>query len=346
MTPDPVSTTSLALSPVSSAQAERAGNVREPTRSTGSSRGDRMFEAATTVLAAGAVLTLAALLILLIVGGWPALNRFGLSFFMTTTWDPVHERFGAAHLVYGTLVTSLIALLLATPLGVGAALYIAEYAPEWLREPVSIVVELLAVIPSIIYGLWGYFVLAPVMRRVIEPALKGLFGDVPILGGLFQGATIGRDLLTAGVILAIMILPTVMAISREVFRAVPDTQREGMLALGATKWEAIRDAVLPYARAGLVGAAMLGLARALGETMAVTMLIGNSSSRINGSLLTPGYTMASAIANQFGEADGEVYFSAIVAVALTLLLVSSVVQLLSRLFVWRFVRGVGHEIAA
>jgi phosphate transport system permease protein len=297
---------------------------------------DRWFARVVAAAAAGSILTLVALAALLFYDALPAVARYGLDFVTTTDWDPVAERFGAFHYVYGTLVTSVLALLLAAPIGIAAALFVTEYAPRWLGEPVSFVVELLAVIPSIIYGLWGFFVLAPLMRGSIEPALKDTVGVVPVIGGLFAGPPRGKDMLVAGVILAIMILPTVVAISREVFRAVPDTQREGMLALGATKWETLRGAVIPYARRGLVGAAGLGLARALGETMAVTMVIGNSSAAINGSLLNPGYTMASAIANQFTEADKEIYFSAIVEVALVLLLVATAVNLLSRLLVWRF----------
>jgi len=286
-----------------------------------------------------------ALVALLVVYAWSSIVRYGLTFLTTTTWDPVFQEFGAAHFIYGTLVTSAVALVLATPLAVGAALFVAEYAPRWLGEPVGFVVELLAVIPSIIYGLWGLFVLAPAMRAAVEPFLKDTIGQVPVVGALFSGPIVGRDLLIGGVILAIMILPTVMAISREVLRAVPDTQREGMLALGATKWETIQQAVLPYARGGIVGAAGLGLARALGETMAVTMVVGNSSKAITASLFTPGYTLASAIANQFTEADTEIYFSAIVEVALALLLVSTGVNLFARLLVWRFVRGGGSEVA-
>jgi phosphate transport system permease protein len=238
-------------------------------------------------------------------------------------------------------VTSLIALAVATPIGVGCALFLAEYAPLWLRGPVSFVIELLAAIPSIIYGLWGFFILAPTMRTMVEPLLKNTLGPLPLIGALFGGPIIGRDLLVAGAILAIMILPTITAVSREVLRAVPDTQREGMLALGATRWETLRKAVLPYARSGIAGAAILGLARALGETMAVTMVIGNSSTRISASLFTPGYTMASAIANQFTEADKASYFSAIVAVALVLLLVAASMNVLARLLVWTVARGPG-----
>src|ERR671932_1038333 len=240
-----------------------------------------------------------------------------------------------------TALAVTVALLLATPIGVGCALFIAEYAPLRMRAPVSFLIELLAAIPSVIYCLWGFFVLAPVMRAAVEPFLKGTLGPVPIVGALFSGPAVGRDLLVAGVILAIMILPTITAVSREILRAVPDTQREGMLALGATKWETIRKAVLPYARSGIAGAAILGLARALGETMAVTMVIGNSSTRISASLFTPGYTMASAIANQFTEADKASYFSAIVAVALVLLLIAASMNVLARLLVWTVARRPG-----
>jgi phosphate transport system permease protein len=314
--------------------APEPARAREAGR--GAARTDAYFAGGVAVAAAGSVVTLAALAVLLLYDAWPAVLRYGPAFLTTTDWDPVAEHFGAFHFVYGTLVTSLVALVLATPIGVGVALFVAEYAPRWLGDPVSFVVELLAVIPSIIYGLWGFFVLAPLMRGSVEPALKDTIGVIPVVGGLFAGPPRGKDMLVAGVILAIMILPTIVAISREVFRAVPDTQREGMLALGATKWETIRNAVLPYARGGIAGAAGLGLARALGETMAVTMVIGNSSASITGSLLNPGYTMASAIANQFTEADKEIYFSAIVEVALVLLLVATAVNLLSRLLVWRF----------
>lgn len=304
-----------------------------------SGKGDRCFELTAAGAAAAAIATLGALALLLLLYSWPSIARYGLSFFTTTDWDPVAERFGAAHFVYGTVATSIVALLLATPVGVGAALFIGEYAPLRLAEPVSFVVELLAVIPSIVYGLWGFFVLAPFMRGSVEPALRDSVGQVPIVGTLFSGPIVGKDLLVAGVILAIMILPTVTAISREVLRAVPDTQREGMLALGATKWEAIRHAVLPYARGGIAGALGLGLARALGETMAVTMVVGNSSSRITGSLFTPGYTMSSAIANQFTEAAKAIHFAALVEVALVLLLVATIINLFARLLVSRFASG-------
>lgn len=305
----------------------------------GSNLGDRIFKGITTASAASIILILVALVVFLLIEAWPAISRFGFGFLMTTDWDPVKEKFGSLHLIYGTLVTSIIGLLIAGPIGVGAALFLAEYAPNWIRTPVSFVIEMLAVIPSIIFGLWAFFLLAPFLRFTIEPALKSTVGQLPVIGVLFSGPTIGKDYLTAGIILAIMILPTVTAISREIFLTVPDTQREGLLALGGTKWETIKLAVLPYARAGVIGALMLGFGRAFGETMAVTMVIGNSSKSINPSLFTPGYTMASAIANQFTEADKEIYFAAIVEVAVVLLGVSAIVNLLARLIIWRLAAG-------
>jgi phosphate transport system permease protein len=304
-------------------------------RRSGTRWGDTLFRDATAAAALSIVVVLVALFGLLVADSMPALRRYGFSFVTTSTWDNVKEQFGALPYIYGTLVTSAVALVLALPIGVGAALYIAEFAPRPLRAPVAFTVELLAAIPSIIYGLWGFFILAPVMRAQVEPALQRAFGPVPVIGGLFQGPAIGKDLLTGGVILAIMILPTITAVAREILLAVPPAQRDGMLGLGATRWETIRYALLPYARAGIIGGAMLGLARALGETMAVTMVIGNSSRRITGSLLTPGYTMASAIANQFNEADKAIYFSALVEVALVLLLVCLAVNLAARFLVWQ-----------
>jgi phosphate transport system permease protein len=297
---------------------------------------DPIFRALVTGIGGLVIVGLVGLVALLVVDSWPSIERYGVGFITSSSWDPVKEEFGAWPYVYGTLFSSLLALLIATPVAVGAALFLAEYAPPWLRNPVSFLVELLAAIPSIIYGLWGFFVLAPVMRAAVEPTLKSILAPIPGLNVLVQGPVLGRDMLVAGVILAIMILPTIMSVAREVFLTVPNTQREGMIGLGATKWETITWAVLPYARSGVIAASMLGLARALGETMAVTMVIGNSSRNVNFSLFTPGYTMASAIANQFREADKDIYFAAIVNVALVLLLVSGIVNGLARLIVWKF----------
>jgi phosphate transport system permease protein len=302
-------------------------------------RGDRIFGIVVLVAAACVPLLLIGIVVLLLLDALPAIQQFGFGFLVTSDWDPVAEKFGAAAYIFGTVVTSLIAVLIAGPVGVACAVFVAEYAPKWLREPVSFLITLLAAIPSIIYGLWGFFVLAPVMRSAVEPFLKNTLGNVPVIGALFSGPAVGRDLLVAGVILAIMILPTITTVSREILRAVPNTQREGMLALGATRWETIQGAVLPYARGGIAGATILGLARALGETMAVTMVIGNSSTQIRPSLFTPGYTMASAIANQFTEADKAIYFSAVVEIALVLLLVAALMNVAARLLGWSAARG-------
>jgi phosphate transport system permease protein len=297
-------------------------------------RGDRIFGIVVLVAAACVPLLLIGIVVLLLLDALPAIQQFGFGFLVTSDWDPVAEKFGAAAYIFGTVVTSLIAVLIAGPVGVACAVFVAEYAPKWLREPVSFLITLLAAIPSIIYGLWGFFVLAPVMRSAVEPFLKNTLGNVPVIGALFSGPAVGRDLLVAGVILAIMILPTITTVSREILRAVPNTQREGMLALGATRWETIQGAVLPYARGGIAGATILGLARALGETMAVTMVIGNRH-EISASIFQPGYTMASLIANEFSEATSDAHLSALVAVGAVLFVVTIVVNSVARWLVWR-----------
>lgn len=296
---------------------------------------DRIFAAGVAALALLVPLTLVAITLLILIDSWPALTTFGLSYFTTTEWDPVKLVFGAAAYVYGTLVTTIIAVVLAAPVAVGAAIYLTEFAPRAIRAPIAFTIELLAYIPSIVYGLWAIFVMVPVMRSTIEPALQATLGQVPVVGHLFRGTPVGFDLLSGGVVLAIMILPILMAVSREVLLAVPPTQREAMIGLGATRWEAVSRAVLPYARPGIIGGAVLGVGRAFGETMAVTMVVGNSSREISGSLFVPGYTMASAIANQFVEADSELYFSAIVEIALVLLLVAIIVNGVARVLIRR-----------
>jgi phosphate transport system permease protein len=296
---------------------------------------DRIFAAGVAALAMLVPLTLAAITLLILIDSWPALTTFGLAYFTTTEWDPVKLVFGAAAYVYGTLVTTIIAVMLAAPIAVGAAIYLTEFAPRAVRAPIAFTIELLAYIPSIVYGLWAIFVMVPVMRAVVEPALQATLGPLPVIGHLFSGTPVGFDLLSGGVVLAIMILPILMAVSREVLLAVPPTQREAMIGLGATRWEAVSRAVLPYARPGIIGGAVLGVGRAFGETMAVTMVVGNSSREIGGSLFVPGYTMASAIANQFVEADSELYFSAIVEIALVLLLVAFLVNGVARILIRR-----------
>src|SRR5213076_50324 len=237
----------------------------------GANVGDRLYRAALTALALTLPLLLLALVSELVMNAWPAIRRFGLHFVWTSVWDPVAGVFGAAPMIFGTIASSLLALLFAVPLALGVAIYLTEFSPKWLRQPVAFLVELLAAIPSVVYGLWGVFVLIPFLRTAVVPPLKAVLGWTPFLQGVFYG----NSLLAGGVILAIMIVPYIAAVSREVLLAVPGSQREAALAMGATRWEAVRSAVLPYGRAGLIGAVILGLGRALGETMAVTMLIGN-----------------------------------------------------------------------
>ncbi|MGH7644165.1 MAG: phosphate ABC transporter permease subunit PstC, partial [Gemmatimonadales bacterium] len=250
------------------------------------------------------------------------------------TWDPVAEIYGAAPMIFGTLVSSLVALLIAVPLALGVAVFLTEFAPKWMRQPVAFLVELLAAVPSVVYGLWGIFVLIPFLRAVVAPALKATLGWTPF----FQGVFYGNSMLAGGIILAIMIVPYIAAVSREVLLAVPGSQREAALGLGATRWEAVWTAVLPYGRAGLIGAVMLGFGRALGETMAVTMVIGNRHD-ISLSLLQPGYTMAAAIANEFSEATTSLYSAALFEVGLVLFVITVIVNALARVLVWRVARG-------
>ncbi len=310
-----------------------------------SQRGERPFKFVVSLGAVGMIVLLVGVIILLFIDARPAIEKFGFSFLVSSDWDPVFENFGAAPYIFGTVVTSILGLLLALPFAVGAALFISEYAPKTIGTILSFIIELLVAIPSVGFGLWGLFVLAPFMRSTVDPFLRNVIGPIPIIGALFQGQTIGQDLLTASVILAIMILPTILSISREIISQVPRLQKEGMLALGATKWEMLQKSVLPYAWGGIIGAAMLGLARAIGETMAVTMVIGNSSQAISPSLFTPGYTIASAIANQFTEADSPMYFSSIVELGLVLLLVSAIFSVAARLLVSRINRLPGGASA-
>ena len=270
----------------------------------------------------------------LFAGAQLAIGRYGFNFLATSVWDPVAEQFGALPLIFGTLLTSLIALIIAVPLSLGVAIFLVEFAPSAVRKPIAYLVELLAAIPSVVYGLWGIFVLIPFLRHSVFPFLRGTLGFLP----LFQGPIYGPSILAASIILAIMVMPYIMSVTREVLGAVPGSQREAALALGATRWEAAWTAVVPYARSGIVGAVILGLGRALGETMAVTMLIGNSH-EISASLFKPGYTMAAAIANEFREAVTPIHLSALAYVALALFGVTVVVNALARLLIWRVSRG-------
>jgi phosphate transport system permease protein len=291
--------------------------------------GDKIFSNLTLVFALVIVAILLGLLIVLNIDAAPAISKFGLSFLGSTSWDAPKESFGALPAIYGTLVSSAIGVLIALPISLGAAIFLVEMAPSWLRGPCSFLIEMLAAIPSVIIGLWGLYVLVPFMRP-IETWLGGHLGFIP----LFRGQVFGVGFLTAGVILALMIIPIITAVSRDAIRAVPDHQREAMLALGATRWETIRRAVLPYCRSGLAGATILGLGRALGETMAVTMVIGNAY-KLTPSLFSPGATIASKIASEFGEASSGLFIGSLVELALVLFGVTLLVNVFARLLVWR-----------
>ena len=282
-----------------------------------------------------AVVTLLGLIVYeLVVRSSLSWHAFGWKFFVQSDWNPVEEQFGALPFIYGTVVSSILALIIAVPLAVGVAVFITEMCPVWLRGILSFTTELLAAIPSVIYGLWAIFILVPLLRNYVQPLLSETLGWT----GLFSGPPYGIGMLAAGVILAIMIIPIISSITREVLTVVPQHQREGVLALGATRWEMIRMGVLRNARAGIVGGVILGLGRALGETMAVTMVIGNRP-EIAKSLFAPGYTMASVLANEFSEATGDVYLSALIEIGLALFLVTIVVNALARLMVWSVTRG-------
>ncbi len=308
-----------------------------PTRSLErANHGDRVFKGLLTLAALAVPILLAFLVYELWDGASLAIAQFGFGFVTSSTWDPVAEEFGAMPLIFGTLLSSVLALLIAVPLSLGVAIYLTEFAPRSIRQPVAFLIGLLAAIPSVVYGLWGIFVLVPLLRTTVFPFLRDTLGFLP----LFQGPIYGPSMLTAGIILAIMVMPYIMSVGREVLLAVPNTQREAALALGATRWEAVTTAVLPYARSGIVGAVILGLGRALGETMAVTMLIGNRH-EIAASLFAPGYTMAAAIANEFSEAVGDLHLSALAYVAFLLFLVTVIVNAGARLLIWRVARGSG-----
>ncbi len=324
--PQPVAKLEVAQSP--------SGQIG-PLANTGTSEtADRVFHVA--MLCCGlSVLVLVGLIIYeLLTKSGLSWHAFGLKFFFRSEWDPVNDQFGALPFVYGTIVSSILALLISVPLAIGVAVFITEMSPPWLKGPLAFTTELLAAIPSVIYGLWAIFVLVPLLREYVEPWLARYFGWT----GLFQGIPFGIGMLAAGIILAIMVVPIISSITREVMTAVPRQQREAVLALGATRWEMIRIGVLRNARAGIMGGIILGLGRALGETMAVTMVIGNRP-EIAKSLFAPGYTMASVIANEFSEATGDLYLSSLVEVGLALFILTIIVNIIAQVLVWSVTRG-------
>jgi len=302
--------------------------------------GDAVFRHLTRAAALGVLLLLSGVIISLIDGSIPALRAFGFGFLTSERWNPVTEIFGALPAIYGTIVTSLIAMLIAVPVGLMIAFFLTELCPQWARRPIGIAVELLAGIPSIIYGIWGLFMFAPFLQRTLQPFLIDTFGDIPGLGVLFAGPPYGIGILTSGLVLAIMVLPFVTSISRDVFDAVPSVLKEAAYGVGCTRWEVVRFVVLPYARVGVIGGIMLSLGRALGETMAVTFVIGNAH-RISASILAPGTTISASIANEFTEAVGDLYTSSLIALGLILFVITFIVLAIARYLLMRIERRIG-----
>jgi len=302
--------------------------------------GDERFRRLTMAAALAVLLILGGVIVSLVVGSLPAIRAFGFDFLMTETWNPVTEKFGAKAAIYGTLVTSAIAMLIAVPIGLGIAIFLTELCPNAMRRPIGIAIELLAGIPSIIYGIWGLFVFAPFLQAHVQPMLIRTFSHIPVMSWLFAGPPYGIGILTAGLILAIMVLPFVASISRDVFETVPPVLKEAAYGIGATRWEVVSHIVIPYARTGVIGGVMLGLGRALGETMAVTFVIGNAH-RISASLLAPGTTISASIANEFTEAVGEIYTSALIALGLILFVMTFIILALARFMLMRLERQAG-----
>jgi phosphate transport system permease protein len=290
---------------------------------------ETLFRNATRAAAIFVLLILTGVVLSLAIGGWQALEHFGPAFLWTEAWNPVTKQFGALVPIFGTLVTSAIAMLIGVPISIGIAIFLTELCPGWLRRPLGIAVELLAGIPSIIYGMWGLFVFAPFFGNHVQPWLIDVLGPLPIIGALFQGPPFGVGMLTAGLILAIMVLPFITAVIRDVFETVPSMLKESAYGIGCTTWEVVRHVVIPYTRVGIVGGVMLGLGRALGETMAVTFVIGNAH-RLSASLLAPGNTISSALANEFTEADGDLYLSSLIALGLILFVITFIVLALAK----------------
>jgi phosphate transport system permease protein len=302
---------------------------------------ERIFHGVTLAAAVFVLAILGGVIVALIMGAAPALSTFGLDFLTTQQWNPVTERFGAAAPIYGTIVTSLIAMFIAVPVGIFIAIFLTEICPPWLRRPIGISIELLAGVPSIIYGIWGLFVFAPFLQQTLQPALIALFGDIPLLSDIFAGPPYGIGMLTAGLILAVMVLPFITAVTRDVFETVPVVLKEAAYGVGCTTWETVRYVVLPYARTGVIGAIMLGLGRALGETMAVTFVIGNAH-KISPSILAPGTTISATIANEFTEAVGDLYTSSLIALGLILFVITFIVLAAARYLLLRLERRIGH----
>ncbi|HVS76611.1 MAG TPA: phosphate ABC transporter permease subunit PstC [Steroidobacteraceae bacterium] len=309
----------------------------DPKRLAGQRLTERIFHGTTLAAALLVLALLGGVIVALLHGAWPALARFKLAFLTRQIWNPVTDQYGALGAVYGTLVTSVIAMLLALPISFGIAVFLTELAPSWLKRPIGVAIELLAAVPSIIYGFWGLFVLAPVLQEHVEPWIISTLGAIPGVGVLFSGAPFGIGVLTAGIVLAIMIVPFIAAVMRDVFETVPDVLKESAYGLGATTWEVIWRVAVPYSRTGMVGGTMLGLGRALGETMAVTFVIGNAH-QISSSLLDPGTTISATIANEFTEATTKLYSSSLIALGALLFVITFTVIAIARLMLLRLNR--------
>jgi len=303
---------------------------------------DFLFHKLTLMFALSVLFVLMGIIVSLMIGAWPALKEFGLPFVTSIEWDPVNDKYGALIAIFGTLVTSLIAILIAFPVSFGIALFLTEICPAWLKRPLGTSIELLAGVPSIIYGMWGLFVFAPLFADYIQPALANTLGQLPVIGALFAGPMMGIGMLAAGFILAIMIIPFIASVMRDVFETVPPVLKESAYALGCTKWEVVRKVVLPYTRIGVVGAVMLGLGRALGETMAVTFLIGNAQN-LSWSLFAAGNSIASTLANEFPEADSVLHVSSLFALALILFVITFFVLSAAKLMLMGMSRKEGSK---
>jgi phosphate transport system permease protein len=323
------------------ARADESGAPPPAARRGASAIADRVFG----WLACGAaLLTLALLLgilVSLLIGAWPAVEKYGLGFFTNTTWDPVSESFGGAVMIYGTIATSLIALIIAVPVSFGIALFLTELSPAWLKRPLGTAIELLAAVPSIVYGMWGLLVFGPILAQYVQQPLQAVFGNVPVLGPLFSGPPVGIGILAAGIILAIMIIPFIASVMRDVFEVTPPMLKESAYALGSTTWEVVYRVVLPYTKGGVIGGIMLGLGRALGETMAVTFVIGNTNQLDTFSLFAPANSITSALANEFAEAGGGMHEAALIYLGLVLFFITFVVLALSKLLLARLRRNEG-----
>ena len=300
---------------------------------------DVFFLYSTRLFAFVVLASLVGILVSLAIEAWPSLKAFGPAFLWTNIWNVPDDRYGALAAIYGTVTTSVLALLIAVPISFGIALFLTETCPVWLRRPLGTAIELLAGVPSIVYGIWGLFVFAPLFSEFVEPPLQAWLGDVPVIGGWFSGPPIGIGILAAGIVLALMIIPFIASVMRDVFETVPHVLKESAYGVGCTTWEVVRNVVLPYTRIGVIGGIMLGLGRALGETMAVTFVIGNAN-RINGSLFAPGTSIASTLANEFGEADPGLHIASLFALGLVLFIITFIVLAISR---WLISRSMGSE---